>query len=117
MCLFSSAMCVGGAVGAVKPTPSHRLDLGTLPSVSAWESAAAISITYWGGESFILPGSNPESIDERVGGGGGGQCEVMELGHLAVREVFPRGCGIGCHSHEGGGEGHAQELNLGSPRA
>ena len=47
-------------------------------------SAAAISITYWGGESFILSGSNPESIDERVGGGGG-QCEVVELGQRAVQ--------------------------------
>ena len=51
--------------------------------MSAWESAAAISITYWGGESFILSGSNPESIDERVGGGGG-QCEVVELGQRVV---------------------------------
>ena len=46
--------------------------------MSAWESAAAISITYWGAESFILSGSNPESIDERVGGGGG-QCEDLEM--------------------------------------
>ena len=63
----------------------HNLICYTLPSVSAWESAAAISITYWGGESFILSGSNPESIDERVGGGGGGQCEVVELGQRAVQ--------------------------------
>ena len=62
----------------------HHLICYTLPSVSAWESAAAISITYRGGELFILPGSNPESIDERVGGGGG-QCEVVELGQRAVR--------------------------------
>ena len=71
--------------------------------MSAWESAAAISITYWGGESFILSGSNPESIDERVGGGGG-QCEVGELGLRAVWGV----------NNKGGGKGHAQELNLGA---
>ena len=108
-------MCVGGAVGVVKPTPPHWLDLGptqlvhlicyTLPSVSAWESAAAISITYWGGESFILPGSNPESIDERVGGGGG-QCEVVELAQRAVVELGQRS-----------GRGSRPGVEPGSPRA
>ena len=104
-------MCVGGAVGVVKPTPPHRLDLGPrnwspphllhLAVCERVASAAAISITYWGGESFILPGSNPESIDERVGGGGG----QLRLGQCAVWGVI---------LHEGGGEGHAQELNLGA---
>ena len=82
----------------------HHLICYTLPSVSAWESAAAISITYRGEESFILSGSNPESIDERVGGGGG-QCEVVELGRAW------------CEVNTGWGQGSRPGVEPGSPRA
>ena len=79
---------LGGGVREIDTTSSVRpwSDSANLQShcmrgaVSAWEeaAAAAILITYGVRELSILPGSNPESIDERVGGGGG-QCEDLEM--------------------------------------